>query len=96
MFKIGKYTIKKADELQFSLYKDTIYVDKKTKESKETERFIGYYGYLGGVLNKIINLELLEASSNSDEYLYASDVLDALTVIYDHLNNEYHKKPKEI
>ena len=95
MFKIGKYTIKKEDEMQFVLYKDIV-ISSGKNQGKDGEKFIGYFGYLDMAMSKICNLELLEASNSSDEYLYAEDIHRAIRSLYDMLKEQNHIRPKDM
>ena len=94
MIVLDKYTIEKADDLQFVL---TVKKDSKDKDGKDkvVDRFIGYYGYLSDSLSKIVNLELLNRCEDSNELMHARDILNAISSLEDTIKKEYHYRPKE-
>ena len=74
--KFGKYTVKREDKFNLSLWKS---VPKGTAFGKvgvgDKEKFIGYYSNLSGALIKLLNNELLE----SGDILVAEDILKEIT-----------------
>lgn len=90
---IGKYTIKKDDEQNLSLYVKKISSSGKNKgEIIESHR--GYYGYLYMALNKIVNLELVEGLSSSTEAITARELHESIKATYDLIEDAY--KTREV
>lgn len=90
---IGKYTIMSLDEYNFGLY-ETKAKGSFRGETREgtSEKLIGYYGNLGGALNKIVNETLL----SSDEHFTAQSIKEAFTTVETNLNDAYGKvKPSK-
>ena len=94
IFKLGKYTLTKEDEMNFGLY-ETKQKGSLRGEKQEgtTDKLIGYYGYIDTAMSKIVNLEVLNAS---DEYLDAEAILIGFRTMKDNLEDAYHIRPKEL
>lgn len=96
MLRIGRYTIKKDDDLNFGLYETKQKGMFRGKQAEGTkEELIGYYGYLDMAMSKIINLELLRGLNNSEDSLVAQDILELITTVKTELNEAYHIGAKE-
>ena len=96
MLVLDKYKIEKYDDMQFTLSVERMGKDKDGND-KLQDKLIGYYGYLDMALNKIINLEALEACEGSDVQIDAKNLLDGFKTLGDSLNNELlNKRPKDL
>ena len=94
--KIGKYTIKKADDLQFSLHETKAKGSFRGKQAEgNKDELIGYYGYLSIALNKIVNLTALETVGDDNISLQAKELLEAISTLETHINNAYKFRPKD-
>ena len=97
MIKIGKYTITKDDERNLKLtHTRKKGLVKGEDKGGTTEYFIGYYGYLDQCLNKIVNLEAMEAIKDESTVIDAIELKELITGVYGMIKDEYHIGAKDI
>ena len=86
---IDKYKIEIQDEYNLKL---TVEVPKQKspkggipKKGETTEKFVGYFGTLGGALQKITNMELF----NSTDTMSLGEVINAIKTLETRLDLKY-------
>jgi len=93
MIKIGKYTIRVVDELQFGLYetkKKGIFKGVQAEGTKE--HLIGYYSYLDTAMSKILNLKALDSLEDT---MLVEDILNGFKTVKTQLDDAYHHRSKD-
>ena len=96
LYKVGKYTVTKEDDMNFGLYLNRPkQLNKKNTEAGNIDKLIGYYGYFYMVISKIVNIEALEGFKVSKDADVAKEILNALSELETSLRDEFSKRPRE-